>query len=539
MVGLLLKFQNLSKKTIILIIILLGFALYSGSLFNNFVMDDISQVVQNPSIQKISTIPSLFSQSTSYDENNIQVGNYYKPLLMTAYALIYFFSFGAHPLGFHLAQLLLHLTNTILIYLIFSRILKKNISFIVSLLFLTHPINTEAVIYVASLQDPLFTCFGLFALHTAIKSTWKYSFILITVLMLASLLSKESGVLFLFIIPMYAYFYEKKSTFKTILQSSLALLIYFILRLGVARIYFPKYDISPIMTLNYWERMTNIPKIIIFYFKTFLYPDKLLVFQDWTIQSLTFIDFYAPLIIITLLIGLWTRYGIFLFHKNIALIRTYIFFTLWFLIGLGFHLHIIPLDQTVADRWFYFPIIGLLGMIGVIGENVDLKSQNKFSIVPILSVLIVVFFSIRVLIRIPNWKNEAVLFEHDIKYNPNSYQLNIGLGLIYGNQGNPSKAEPFFIHAASQFPSAKTYQELGIFYLTSNRPIKAVNNFEKAIVYEKNNPYHWLLLAISKQKAKDKMGALDAAKQAYILSPTKQVMTITVMIQNDQEIRIK
>ena len=42
----------------------------------------------------------------------------------------------------------------------------------------------------------------------------------------------------------------------------------------------------------------------------------------------------------------------------------YTFFPFWFVIGLNASADYSRLDMTVAERWFYFPMIGLLGMIG-------------------------------------------------------------------------------------------------------------------------------------------------------------------------------
>src|SRR3989304_819067 len=44
--------------------------------------------------------------------------------------------------------------------------------------------------------------------------------------------------------------------------------------------------------------------------------------------------------------------------------RFLLFFLVWLWLGLGLHLHILALETTLTDRWFYFPQIGLLGIIG-------------------------------------------------------------------------------------------------------------------------------------------------------------------------------
>ena len=44
---------------------------------------------------------------------------------------------------------------------------------------------------------------------------------------------------------------------------------------------------------------------------------------------------------------------------------------------LGLHMQLIPLDLTVADRWFYFTMVGVLGLIGVIIQEFGLTAIKK------------------------------------------------------------------------------------------------------------------------------------------------------------------
>src|SRR5471030_2610944 len=84
--------------------------------------------------------------------------------LYFSYAILYFLGNGS-LLPFHIFQLSLYLISVLLIYLIFLKFFGSKIAFLLSLIFLTHPVNEEIVAYIGDLQDVLFFFFGVSSLY--------------------------------------------------------------------------------------------------------------------------------------------------------------------------------------------------------------------------------------------------------------------------------------------------------------------------------------------------------------------------------------
>src|SRR5258708_27738500 len=110
---------------------------------------------------------------------------------------------------------------------------------------------------------------------------------------------------------------------------------------------------------------------------------------------------------------------------------------MWFLFGILFHSQIFPLDQTVADRWFYFPIVGILGMIGVLLEvfHINLKNIWIFSAV----LIFVILLSLRTFIRSVDWRDDFTLASHDSKV-ADTYNSEYIISHIYYQEGNLKEA---------------------------------------------------------------------------------------------------
>jgi hypothetical protein len=560
----------LTLPKMIFIILVIGLIIYFNSLFNGFFADDYQQIVDNPAVQSISSIPHFFTGSTIYTGAQHLSGNYYRPLLPSLYTVFYAM-FGPHPFGYHLVQVFIHIINAVLLLLLFQYYFGKKVAFILSLLFLIHPINNEAVVYIANFQDTLFMCFGLAALVIQRRYAFKTKPIIVSALLFLSVLSKETGLLFLILLPLNEFLARrKKESVKASIMSGVVLSMYIYMRFFVAHIYFNNLATAPIMLLPLSDRLLQIPYIFTFYLKTFFLPINLLIFQTAVIRSISLTNFYIPLLItICFLIGI-LRIGIFAFKRSLKQFSIFLFFFCWFIAGVFLHLQIFPLDGTVADRWFYFPIVGFLGMFGVLldlyWEPICRNAVIRKTWVSIF-IIILILFSMRVIVRNANWKDQLTLIKHDIKTNQSSYQLEEGYGLELMKLGKLDYAYPHLLRSTQIFPGVNNLTSLGVYYGNTKQYTKAKETFLKAMQYDDfvltyenyalllflTNDYQtcesfinqavtkfpqsnklWFYLSLCSNQLNHYDEAIQAATQAYRLNPDETRQYVLNSIRNHQ-----
>src|SRR6266498_1664007 len=77
--------RDIASRTVtlalIIIIILISFGVYFTALFNGFVHDDLTQVLENQWIKSVSHIPEIFTKSVWSFKSEITSSNYYRPMM--------------------------------------------------------------------------------------------------------------------------------------------------------------------------------------------------------------------------------------------------------------------------------------------------------------------------------------------------------------------------------------------------------------------------------------------------------------------------
>ena len=153
-------------------LLLIGLAVFMTGLANPFMGDDSAQIVDNVPVHSLTNIPAFFGESTFYDGHNQAhlTGIYYRPLMTTIYSVIYSI-FGPQPIAFHVVQLLLGIGCAFMLYLFLAYSVNSVLAFLAAVIFLVHPINSQTLFAIASMQDVLCFLFGMTALWLLLRFT--------------------------------------------------------------------------------------------------------------------------------------------------------------------------------------------------------------------------------------------------------------------------------------------------------------------------------------------------------------------------------
>ncbi len=139
---------------------------YTGVLSNPFVYDDRLTVVGNPSIRDLGRPLAILMQDI------------FRPVVNLSYAIDFARS-GLDPAGYHLTNIVLHMTNVVLLFFVVTQLVRDKearkaadtdtsasclaAAFAAASIFAVHPVMTEAVGYVSGRSELLCTTFFLAA----------------------------------------------------------------------------------------------------------------------------------------------------------------------------------------------------------------------------------------------------------------------------------------------------------------------------------------------------------------------------------------
>lgn len=434
---------------------LLAVALYVRAIPYEYVLDDQIVITDNDFTKKgvdgISDILSTDSfQGYFGEQKDLVAGSRYRPLSIVTFALE-FELFGLNSKVSHIVNILLYALLAVLIFRVLHLLFPPNryspwfmsVAFIGSLLYVLHPIHTEAVANIKG-RDEIMTMLGAVA---SIYAVFRYSFkgskvwwISSALIFFLGLLSKENIITFMAVIPLcYLFFtqFSLKHIATAMAPITVAVLAYIILRYqvigyllgGVEEI----KDVmnNPFFGMDAGQKLATIFYTLGMYLKLLIFPHPLT--HDYYPYHIPIMEWSDIASILSLLA--YIALGIFALVKfrsrsPLSFAVFYFILTLSIVSNLFF-----PIGTFMNERFLFMPSLGFCIAAGYLcWKGYHSKKQWLKYLSIGAAVIYTLGFTYKTIDRVPAWKNAMSLNSTAIKVSKRSARANCFMATALYNE---------------------------------------------------------------------------------------------------------
>lgn len=534
-----------------LLILVAGFVVYFNSINVPFMFDDYDCLVKNPVIRSFDCFPDtqkVFDYAIVQDlKNNLVL----RPVAYFTFAVNYALH-GLDLFGYHMVNLLLHIGCGMLVYYFFAQLTATPammdedktgtvacannpgyLPLFAALMFVCHPIQTQAVTYIIQRFVPLATFFYLAALvlyiefrraSTPMSRVWMYLFSLTAAVL--AMESKEIAFTLPVIISLVEFMF-----FREAFVSRVVKLVPFLLTMAIIPVKLMQLSppVSPgkdesvssaINLVNFggissWDYLITQFGVITTYIRLLFLPIGQNLDYDYPLQQSFFkLDVLLPFALLLMIVGtgfyLLNRSGENRLYKIIA------FGIFWFFITLSVESSIVPIADLIFEQRAYLPSVGFF-ISFLAGAALIFKSLTSNSIAPskiaiFLLLLMIVSLSTATIARNMVWQDDVAFWNDVVKKSPNKARAYRWLG---GALLQRSKHIPDDKNMLEDIVLLKTESEKQI--------LAAINAFKEAIRIDPKNPFAHRQLAEALMLQKNYDEALRSLSKATELQPTSPI----------------
>ena len=489
--------KNLLIRLVILIFI--GIAIYSNTLNSEFHLDDLEFIVNNQSIR-------------SFDK----VAAYSRTIAPTRFVSFLSFALNYHfgklnVVGYHIFNLAVHLISSIfvwwLVVLIFStprlKVMKEHddvhhVGFFAALLFVSHPIQTQAVTYITQRFASMATMFYLasvcFYLKSRISSFYNKSSIPYVIAALLSalfgLFTKEIIItLPLVILMIEGLLFKSKDSYAENLGAmpKLKILLFCVLLVGFISPFLYSFKISNIFLsqkisgshdgdiITLWSYLITQLKVWIVYLRLLFLPIFQNIDHDFALSSSVFE--------LKVMFSYFVLMTIIFFASKIRIFYPVVTFSIfWFFITLSCEM--IPRRHVIFEHKLYLPSVGFCILLALFLSRL-VRDKEKLKA---LTAAIIIGLSVLTVIRNNVWLSEVSLWEDAYSKSPNKYRANLSLGKAYLENNELDKALLHIDKAIEIVPSSFAYTNRGILFSKRKMFSEALQDFQTALQIDEDFP---------------------------------------------------
>ncbi len=470
-----------------LLLLLLIAVTYQQNSHNTFHFDDRYSILEHAPIHV-----TQFSFGQLWDAG---VNAYHspRPLPSVTFAVDWLRG-GGSASAFLQTNLLIHSINALLVMGLLVLLLQRYFNrssipimlaaFSAAALWALHPIQVQGVSYIVQRMTSLATLFTLLSVisyllarsstHTLTKIS---GFAICLISLLAAMMSKELAWITPLLLLLAEYcvvrnrattlFYNRfdRALLIVPIATGIVLALLAIADVGALGRYFHSYYAIRDFTME--ERLLTQPRVILFYLSQVFWPlpDRFSLEHDFALSQSLINPISTLLALLTIVswcvaaIYLWLRQG----QRIIA------FLMLWLPVTLSVESSFIGLEMVFEHR-MYLPLVGLSGLFAVgLAYLLQRYSQRVWPLLGVTSLLIV-GLAIATFQRIPEWQTTEALLINSTQHAPNSARSWSNLGRYYIDQGRYDDAIPNIEQALTLEPdNASVLEAMGTILLSEGK----------------------------------------------------------------------
>ncbi len=494
-----------------------------------FVFDDQRQVLGNPTLLSVSSIPQYFLHHMwSYVPEAL--ASYFRPLFSTWLNLNYAL-FGTHPGGWHIALLCLHVVASFLTYQLVCKVFEnQSVGFLAALLFAVHPVHVESVAWVSGGPDPLAAVFGIgsFLLYRKAQGAEGSSKPLFVAMSLASyacaLLTKEAVLLFPVLILLDLVLLTRKSrTAGAVLVSTLPYFLmsgaYCLIRVAVLG------SFSQIKTpLTATALFYTLPSVLLFYLGLLLFPVGLSPFYDTPyVDKADLLHFWTP--VLALILGAALMYAcirrLAANNDDRGIGKKCAFFVLWMAVFLvpALDLKVFDPGEIAHDRYLYLPSVGFCAVLAFLLQQAAVRLGLPRRTQAVAAAALVLWLGAATVAQSYYWRNDLVLYRRGASVAPLNVNAQNNLANVYLDSGDFDRGIALHQKILEKHPAyAESYYNIGMAYYNQRNFPLAQSYFQRAVSL-RNSPDWYFYLGMAQFKSSQPAAAESSFREAVRRNP--------------------
>ena len=418
-------------------VLIVAALVYLNSLSNPFVIDDRIVIFSNVAAVGDWTARDVFGRDLFGDTHT----GYFRPLTLATFVLNFSFAQDS-PAGYRAVNIVLHVAVTALVMFLFFLVADRWVAILGGLIFSVHPVHVQAVAYISSRGELLFTLFGLMSLvcwhlsHGA-ECRWKWiwrasgfaSFFV-------GLFAKETMIVFLVLVIAMDFALFRGVSYLRWVRENIAWYVgftgLFILYLGIRHWEGFPLILESGLKLDFTARLLFALKLFALNFGLLFYPADLALFRVVPLPT-TFFEWQV-----------FSGVGLILCLSAVTFVfwrieRCVSFGVLWFVVSVLPALNLTLLNAPMMEHWLYLPSIGLtlafVGTVHWIGKRVgDLQRAT------VALCLLALILSSRTFVRNFEWGDLVTVFSRNVELYPGHAKAWTWLGYGLASSGRYGEA---------------------------------------------------------------------------------------------------